>query len=76
MKALLQSLPERKRRTFLRYMEKKNRENVEVKPTDEEQKDDLMSKLNALKVDEDDEDDDFDDFSDCDEEVEDLSGED
>ncbi|XP_049822676.1 uncharacterized protein C9orf85 homolog isoform X2 [Aethina tumida] len=77
MKALLQSLPERKRRTFLRYMEKKNRENVEVKPTDEEQKDDLMSKLNALKVEEgDDDDDDFDDFSDCDEEVEDLSGED
>ncbi|CAH0558169.1 unnamed protein product [Brassicogethes aeneus] len=65
MKALLQSLPERKRRTFLRYMEKKGLEDKEKdeKVTDDQQKEDLMSKLNDLKV-KDDDDDDFDDFSD------------
>lgn len=48
MKALLQSLPERKRRTFLRYMNK----NIEGESGEEKEKtkEDLKSKLDALKV--------------------------
>ncbi|XP_044267055.1 uncharacterized protein C9orf85 homolog isoform X2 [Tribolium madens] len=67
MKNLLQSLPERKRRTFLRYMSKKNEENSEK--NDEEKKEDLKSKLNALKTDDDELNDlsDFDDFDSSDE---------
>ncbi|CAG9771995.1 unnamed protein product [Ceutorhynchus assimilis] len=61
MKEMLKSLPERKRRTFLRYMNKSKEE----EKTD--QKDDILKKLNELKVNEeeedDDEEDDDDDFS-------------
>lgn len=62
MKTLLQSLPERKRRTFIRYMNK----NKGVGGDGEEKvnKDDLVNKLNALKVQEDDFDDDFTDEDD------------
>lgn len=59
MKALLQSLPERKRRTFIRYMNKKAQDGSN-ETTQENGKDELMHKLNALKVE------DFDDFSDSD----------
>lgn len=59
MKTLLQSLPERKRRTFMRYMNKKAQEdNSENNKKNE--KDELLCKLNALKKD------DFDYFSDLD----------
>nr|CAH7738447.1 unnamed protein product [Callosobruchus chinensis] len=54
MKALLQSLPERKRRTFLRYMDRlAKQEGDELKDKDSE-KNDLMDKLKQLKVSEDD----------------------
>lgn len=43
MKSLLKSLPERKRRTFVRFMTKKN---DEVLPNKEE----LLKKLDALNV--------------------------
>lgn len=59
MKALLQSLPERKRRTFLRYMDKKAKEGNND-PAEENEEDDLMQKLNSLKMY------DLDDFSDSD----------
>ncbi|XP_056641534.1 uncharacterized protein C9orf85 homolog [Diorhabda carinulata] len=73
LKALLQSLPERKRRTFLRYLDKKGKEKeekIEEKSskdtTAEDDRKDLLNKLNSLKMnDEDDED--FDDFIDSDE---------
>ncbi|XP_050299759.1 uncharacterized protein C9orf85 homolog [Anthonomus grandis grandis] len=55
MKVLLKSLPERKRRTFIRYMNKSGEEKEEKL-----QKEDILNKLNALKVD--DGDDDLDDF--------------
>lgn len=64
MKSLLQSLPERKRRTFLRYLNgKSNKKNDGI--SEEKTKDELVAKLNSLKVDEneDDFDSDFDDFS-------------
>lgn len=63
MQQLLKSLPERKRRTFIRYMNKQQKgEDGEVK---EKTKDELVDKLNSLKVENDD---DFDelDFSDDD----------
>jgi len=59
MQKLLQTLPERKRRTFIRYMNKQGKEN---EGDQKKQKDDLMDKLTALKVD--DGDDDFSDFDD------------
>ncbi|KAJ3633786.1 hypothetical protein MTP99_010711 [Tenebrio molitor] len=65
MKNLLQSLPERKRRTFLRYMSKQNGEEGTQEKSKEEQKEDLKSKLEELKIsnnDELDSDSDFDDF--------------
>nr|CAI5833238.1 unnamed protein product [Callosobruchus analis] len=66
MKVLLQSLPERRRRTFLRYMDKlakqKKQEGSELKDKDSE-KNDLMDKLKQLKVSEDDSDN-FDDSGD------------
>ncbi|KAH1014375.1 hypothetical protein HUJ04_003222 [Dendroctonus ponderosae] len=43
MKSLLKSLPERKRRTFVRFMNKKN---DEASPSKEE----LLNKLETLKV--------------------------
>lgn len=53
MKQMMQSLPERKRRTFLRYVNKreevKNDENGKRKD-DKEIKDELIFKLNSLKV--------------------------
>lgn len=57
MKALLKSLPERKRRTFIRYMNKKV-ENPEVGA--EGQRTDILDKLKSLKVNDDDDDDEFD----------------
>ncbi|RZC39139.1 DUF2039 domain containing protein [Asbolus verrucosus] len=65
MKSLLQSLSERKRRTFIRYMNKKSKEETEGKD-EEEKKDDLMSKLQALKVDDGEDCDDGDDLEDFD----------
>lgn len=50
MRAMLQSLPERKRRTFIRYMNKKQEATSENPQPKEEQKDDLMEKLNKLKL--------------------------
>lgn len=50
---LLQSLPERKRRTFIRYMNKQKE-----KPDEELTKEDLQNKLAALQVDNDNSDDD------------------
>ncbi|XP_030751104.1 uncharacterized protein C9orf85 homolog [Sitophilus oryzae] len=61
MKELLKSLPERKRRTFIRFMNKSS-ENP-VKEDAEKQRKDLVDKLKTLKVNEED---DFDDFSDDD----------
>lgn len=54
MKTLLLSLPERKRRTFLRYMNRKDKGDDEKE--EKIQKDDLMKKLNQLKVDDEDDD--------------------
>ncbi|KAF7269953.1 hypothetical protein GWI33_017043 [Rhynchophorus ferrugineus] len=55
MKALLKSLPERKRRTFIRYMNKKE-ENPEI--DENSQKTDILDKLKSLKIN--DNDDEFD----------------
>ncbi|XP_028136637.1 uncharacterized protein C9orf85 homolog isoform X1 [Diabrotica virgifera virgifera] len=72
LKALLQSLPERKRRTFIRYMNKKDKDKEVIgedkklkEATEAEDRKDLLNKLNSLKVNEDDGFDDFDedDFS-------------
>ncbi|KAJ8971134.1 hypothetical protein NQ314_000866 [Rhamnusium bicolor] len=73
MKALLQSLPERKKRTFIRYMNKKGTENNKnFSPEDE--REDLLDKLNALKVNDNDLDDsEFDENDGDDSENEDLS---
>lgn len=49
LKNLLETLPERKRRTFLRYMTKKN-QNLQEGSNVEEHKDDLRIKLNTLKI--------------------------
>ncbi|KAJ3654846.1 hypothetical protein Zmor_014004 [Zophobas morio] len=67
MKNLLQSLPERKRRTFLRYLSKKNEEGDEAK-SEEKQKEDLKNKLEALRANDsaDKEDLDYSDFDDFD----------
>ncbi|KAJ8913531.1 hypothetical protein NQ315_017082 [Exocentrus adspersus] len=59
MKALLQSLPERKRRTFIRYMNRNSKEDNSGKTGDG--KEELMQKLHDLKVDSD-----SDDFQDSD----------
>lgn len=48
MQKLLQSLPERKRRTFIRYMNKQATEGNEENKA--KQKEDLMAKLNSLKI--------------------------
>lgn len=70
MQQLLQSLPERKRRTFLRYMNKKSKDPISEENTTEVQKKDLVDKLNALKVDDGDSDefdeDEFDEDKDSD----------
>lgn len=68
LQQMLQSLPERKRRTFIRYMNKTK--NSEEKP--EERQKDLASKLNKLNVDDKDSDIDFDEFDSdiCDEDSE------
>lgn len=59
LKALLKSLPERKRRTFLRYMNRKDK----PEDTSEDQKEDLLKKLQELKVTDKDSDDlDFNEF--------------
>lgn len=55
LKELLKSLPERKRRTFLRYINQKskttkNDDPVENKPTQIDNKEDFMKKLAELKV--------------------------
>lgn len=65
MQQLLQSLPERKRRTFIRYMNKKHKDDSDNQDekNQEKVKDDLVKKLNALKVQNEDDLDDF-DFSD------------
>ncbi|XP_059472402.1 uncharacterized protein C9orf85 homolog [Neocloeon triangulifer] len=76
MQQLLKTLPERKRRTFLRYLANKKKEiSDEPDKKHEHVKDDLEAKLNELKLaankedDEDFSDDDFDsDLDDCDEE--------
>lgn len=47
MRFIIKELPERRRRTFNRYMEKK----MEEKLSNEELKEDLLKKLEALKVD-------------------------
>ncbi|CAH1954108.1 unnamed protein product [Acanthoscelides obtectus] len=67
MKDLLQSLPERRRRTFLRYMDKlgKQKKQDDEEPKDKDaEKNALMNKLKQLKVSEEDEDFDSDDFGD------------
>ncbi|KAL3282235.1 hypothetical protein HHI36_005427 [Cryptolaemus montrouzieri] len=56
MRFKLKALPERRRRTFKRYMEKKEKDEL----TNDELKEDLLNKLEALKVEDKDEDDDFD----------------
>lgn len=48
MKAMLQTLPERKRRTFIRYMNRNGKE--ENEEDKEKTKDDLVNKLHSLKV--------------------------
>ncbi|CAG9854203.1 unnamed protein product [Phyllotreta striolata] len=65
LKQILSGLPERKRRTFLRYIEKKQHEEVpeeEQKATNEKAREELLEKLNSLKVSNDDDDDFDDDF--------------
>ncbi|CAH1183130.1 unnamed protein product [Phaedon cochleariae] len=63
LKDLLKSLPERKRRTFLRYMNRKEKDQEDDdKKTASENREDLLDKLNTLKLGEGD--DDFDDFLD------------
>lgn len=70
MKELLKSLPERKRRTFLRYVSQKsktaNNDADENKTNQGDNKEDFMKKLAQLKVnsDSDDENDEFEDFDD------------
>ncbi|XP_023024629.2 uncharacterized protein C9orf85 homolog [Leptinotarsa decemlineata] len=59
LKALLQSLPERKRRTFLRYMNKKDKGEEPKIDAGEEDRKDLFDKLKSLKIEEDDDDLDF-----------------
>ncbi|XP_022909400.2 uncharacterized protein C9orf85 homolog [Onthophagus taurus] len=61
LQVLLQSLSERKRRTFLRYMNKKEKDLGE---TSEQKKDDLVKKLNELNVKDDSEFGDLDDDDD------------
>ncbi|KAB0796495.1 hypothetical protein PPYR_10556 [Photinus pyralis] len=62
MQELLKSLPERKRRTFIRHMNKQAEENVGESSHD--QRAGLIDKLNSLKVAEDEFSDFDDDFSD------------
>nr|XP_022909400.1 uncharacterized protein C9orf85 homolog [Onthophagus taurus] len=69
LQVLLQSLSERKRRTFLRYMNKKEKDLGE---TSEQKKDDLVKKLNELNVKDDSEFGDLDDDDDYNDE-EDIS---
>lgn len=58
LQSLLQSLPERKRRTFIRYMNKQKGKS-EGEDGGELTKEDLQNKLTALKMNEEDDDDDF-----------------
>ncbi|KAG5866485.1 hypothetical protein JTB14_004008 [Gonioctena quinquepunctata] len=54
LKALLQSLPERKRRTFLRYMNRKDKGDEPNNLSEEDDRKALLNKLNSLKVDDED----------------------
>lgn len=56
MRELLKSLPERKRRTFIRYMNKSATDPIANDAP--AQKEDILNKLNALKVADDNDDDD------------------
>lgn len=56
MKELLKSLPERKRRTFIRYMNKSATD--PIANDGPAQREDILNKLNALKVADDNDDDD------------------
>lgn len=62
MQQLLQSLPERKRRTFIRYMNKTHKGDEDNPEVGDQQnmKDDLVKKLNALQMQSEDDLDDFD----------------
>lgn len=73
MQQLLHSLPERRRRTFIRYMNKQSKGDTEENA--EKQRDNLLEKLNKLKVEDgdesdfgfgDSEDESFDDIEDSD----------
>ncbi|XP_017768003.1 PREDICTED: uncharacterized protein C9orf85 homolog [Nicrophorus vespilloides] len=67
LKQMLQTLSERKRRTFIRYMNKKKSDDTQdTNETAPMKKEELVKKLNALKVDDEENDSDFDysDFSD------------
>lgn len=69
LQKLLQSLPERKRRSFIRFMDKqKEKKDDNGEAVEELTKDDLKSKLEALKINTNDDDDDDDDFFDDEEE--------
>ncbi|KAG5681106.1 hypothetical protein PVAND_010569 [Polypedilum vanderplanki] len=79
MRQMIKSLPERKRRTFLRFMNGKkkknknadedvNQEEVEEKPRKMPTRDELLDKLEQLKVSEEKEDEFYDDINESDDE--------